>query len=58
MSFGPFGFNDEDVLVQLKALWKDFEIQVSPFSQVLNIPGPLYRQFDSITLQYIAFRFM
>lgn len=38
----------------LSNLWMQFESQLTPFNQILTIPGNLFRQFDDIAKSFFA----
>lgn len=45
-------------LTELEAIWNQLDSQVTPFAQVLNIPGELFRALDAAAKAFIAHTFM
>ncbi|KAJ6444135.1 MAT1-2-1 [Purpureocillium lavendulum] len=55
---GIIGTNGEAAMQRLQVTWAGLEMQVSPFTQVLVIPGVTFRQLDESGRGFIAGRFM
>lgn len=45
-------------LEQLTTTWFQLETQINPFSNVISLPGGLFRSFDDGAKQFVANAFM